>query len=247
MIRLLPLALIGALCLAACGDDAPPPGVGDGGVTFDGGASLDVPLRLDAPSTDATDSVDGCVSECGERECGDDGCGGECGSCAGVCDEGVCQAAGACPPTGPFGTNVGDVAADAMLEDCEGNPVSLHSLCGDAPSWLYRFSEWCPPCQTFARTEAADLFASYEEQGVSAVLVIAQNRDYNIATQTDCARIRDDLGLPFQVLMDPRNELTGALGIRVNAEAVVFDSNMQILYSKQYDHSGIASTVGGAL
>ncbi len=136
---------------------------------------------------------------------------------------------------------------DVELVDCDGNPVSLHEFCGESPSWLYHFAEWCPPCQDFARNEAQNLYDRFAEEGVSAALVISQDRNFESADQADCQRLRDELGLDFPVLIDPSGALGAALGIRNNAEAVAFGPTMEILYSRQYDHSGVAAAIEGAL
>lgn len=229
------------LCFSiACGDDDVPPAGGfdaggavdasaDAGGQEDGGASVDSGATSDAGNAvDASDSTDaGLDDDAGPVE-----------------DAG--SAGGACPPTGPFGTAVGDIAPDAMLEDCDGNPVSLHSSCGESATWLYRFSEWCPPCQGFVRNDAENFYQSFVDDGVQAFVVIAQNASGEIATRSDCARLSEQFGLSFPVLIDPRNEMN-ALGIRVNAEAMAFDSDMRIIYSEQYSHTGIPAALMSAL
>ncbi len=82
---------------------------------------------------------------CDGVECGDDGCGGSCGGCADgeACEDGACvEVAGACPPSGPYGTNIGDVAADAVVMDCDGVPYSIHDLCNYQAAWIFVFSGW---------------------------------------------------------------------------------------------------------
>ncbi|MFK8001404.1 MAG: redoxin family protein [Polyangiales bacterium] len=237
MTRCLPAFL---LCFAlACGDDDVPPAGGfDAGGTVDSGAG-----RADAaPSTDA-----GPQSDAGSSADASDGV--DAGTDAGAeLDGGPAEDAGSsmCPPMGPFGTAVGDIAPDAMLEDCDGNPVSLHAACGESATWLYRFSEWCPPCQRFVRDDAESFYQQFAEDGVQAFVVIAQNSRGEIATRSDCARLSEQFGLSFPVLVDPRNEMN-ALGIQVNAEAMAFDSDMRILYSEQYSHAGIPAAVMSVL
>lgn len=238
------------LCFAlACGDDDVPPaggfdagaavdasadtgGRGDAGPSTDGGPESDAGNATDAGDPiDASDLVDG----------GDDAGPSD---DAGPMDD--VPSLGMCPPTGPFGTTVGDIAPDAMLEDCDGNPVSLHSMCGESAVWLYRFSEWCPPCQNFVRTDAENFYQRFVDDGVQAFVVIAQNSRGEVATRSDCARLTEQFGLSFPVLIDPRNEMN-ELGLRVNAEAMAFDSDMRIVYSEQYNHVGIPAAVMSVL
>ncbi|MFT5358095.1 MAG: peroxiredoxin [Polyangiales bacterium] len=224
------------LCFAlACGDeDVPPAGSADTGPALDATApGSDGGPSDDVGAVDAGNVIDAGGDDVGPSE----DVGPELEDAA---------TAGMCPPAGPFGTTVGEIAPDAMLEDCDGNPVSLHSMCGESAVWLYRFSEWCPPCQRFVRGDAENFYQRFVDDGVQAVVVIAQNAGGEIATRSDCARLSEQFGLSFPVLIDPRNEMNG-LGIQVNAEAMAFDSDMRILYSAQYNHGGIPAAVMSVL
>lgn len=223
----------------ACGDeDVPPAGGLDAGAPADAG--VDASARADVGATDS-----GAASDAANGADAGDSVDAAPGIDAGP-EEDAGSTGGACPPTGPFGTTVGDIAPDAMLEDCDGNPVSLHASCGESATWLYRFSEWCPPCQDFVRNDAENFYQSFVDDGVQAYVVIAQNVSGEIATRSDCARLSEQFGLSFPVLVDPRNEMNG-LGIRVNAEAMAFDSDMRIIYTEQYSHTGIPAAVMSVL
>ncbi len=47
-----------------------------------------------------------------------------------------------CPPPGPYGTSVGDVAEDVVLADCDGGTHSVHDLCSRPAAWIYLFAGW---------------------------------------------------------------------------------------------------------
>jgi hypothetical protein len=47
-----------------------------------------------------------------------------------------------CPPTGGFGTSVGDVLPSVTLQDCDGNSHNLHELCERDAGWIFVFSGW---------------------------------------------------------------------------------------------------------
>jgi len=47
-----------------------------------------------------------------------------------------------CPPEGPYGTQVGDKAADVTLLDCEGEPHTLHDLCPFNAGWIFAYAGW---------------------------------------------------------------------------------------------------------
>ena len=85
-----------------------------------------------------------CQPDCAAKQCGGDGCGGSCGTCSvGTCNgAGQCQAPLSCPPDGPYGLNVGDIAPDVTLKDCDGNSYSVHDLCDGAAAWIFGFTGW---------------------------------------------------------------------------------------------------------
>ena len=58
------------------------------------------------------------------------------------CDAGTCVAASVCPPSGPFGTSVGDVLDDWSLEDCDGVTHSFHDLCELRAVHIFSFAGW---------------------------------------------------------------------------------------------------------
>ncbi len=152
-----------------------------------------------------------------------------------------------CPPESPFSTDVGDTVPQAVFEDCDGNAVPLHSFCGRGASWLLVMSEWDSISTPFVRSDAEDLFNRYEPEDVGALLVIAQNRDYEAATAADCARIRDELDLPFPVVFDSRGAVTAALGLQPTAESLVLGPGMQVVLSQRYATSEIPRAVSTAL
>lgn len=60
-------------------------------------------------------------------------------------DAGVVPDAGMamlCPPTGPFGTREGSIVPDIALNDCDGNPVSTHELCGFDAAYFFVYADW---------------------------------------------------------------------------------------------------------
>lgn len=48
----------------------------------------------------------------------------------------------ACPPSGPFGTQEGQLLQDVALSDCDGNVHHLNDLCQRQASWIYLFAGW---------------------------------------------------------------------------------------------------------
>lgn len=218
------LCVLFVISALACDDDAPPLGVGDSGV--DSGPAIDAGVDSALPDAGADPDV-GAEPDVGG---GDD------------------AATGAlCPPSGPFGTNVGDVAADVTLFDCEGNEVQLHDLCEAEAGWLFEFADWCPPCRSFAGGELQNVYNTYSAMGVQGFMVVSQDRDFNVADAADCAEIRDRYSLTIPVLYDPSGAVQTALGIDSNATNVIFDPGMRIRWKDKYAESQVAGQLMEAL
>ncbi len=68
----------------------------DEGSQVDSGGQADPGAGIDPGA--GTDLTDACTPACGDRKCGPDGCGGDCGTCTGdqVCEDGQCEEP---PPT----------------------------------------------------------------------------------------------------------------------------------------------------
>lgn len=105
------------ICTDNDGTPSRPVGGGDG-TTLDAG-STDTGTSLDVSITDTT-----CTPSCAGRQCGDDGCGGSCGSCAvgQTCQAGVCQAGGSGGGLDCVGilecVNTNECADQACLDGC---------------------------------------------------------------------------------------------------------------------------------
>jgi hypothetical protein len=114
------------------------------------GAAVALAVTLFACGTDQGDGEANCLVVCGERECGDDGCGGECGRCpmaAPICGEdGYCMVAPATCESEGSGTTVGHLIGDFDLYSCVDleAPTSLHELaCGQAKAVVLAISaDW---------------------------------------------------------------------------------------------------------
>lgn len=227
--------------LMGCGEDVPRGDAGSGDTgAIDAG-------RGDADGTSDAYPVDACTPSCGARVCGDDGCGGSCGACEGDCSDGVCAVpGGSCPPAGPYGTSAGAIAPDVELFDCDGAPVALHTLCDHDVTWLFEFADWCPPCRSFASSDAEAVYQANAERDFEAYFVVSATRDFGAPSQTTCAEIRDRYGLTMPVLFDPTGALQTGLDIDSNAQNVVFTRGMRIDWVGKYAESEVASRIEAA-
>jgi hypothetical protein len=151
---------------------------------------------------DAGSEEPNCDPDCTGRSCGDDGCGGSCGTCAATttCNAGTCEPnreAGDCPPTGASGNQVGQIAPDITLYQCDGTPVRTHGACG-TPVYVYSHSESCGSCIVWAQSGANSFAAQLEAAGAEFYFVITIGRG-STPDGALCERVRSEYGLDMPV------------------------------------------------
>lgn len=132
-------ATVGIASLAACADDErPPPTSPDASSPRADARASDAFAPDAAPSDDAFVPIDlGAPGD--DLGVPDDDAGFE-ADASEPPDLGAPEPT--CPPSGPFGTEVGDTAPDVVLLDCEGNPHRIHDLCSRNVSWIFEFTGW---------------------------------------------------------------------------------------------------------
>ncbi len=206
----------------------------------------------DAGATDATDAPDtSCPPTCDGSRCGEDGCGGTC-ACEGddVCTPELTCAAPmttSCPPTGPFGTEVGDVLANATAFDCDGNPVTLHSLCEREVSWVITYADWCSTCRSFAAGSANAIRETYADDDVEGYLVITEDSSRGAPTTALCAQVRDRYSLEIGVLIDRDGSFSAALGAEGRSHPFVMTEGNVIAWEQFFGDSMLSSQIATAL
>jgi len=100
-----------------------------------------------APCNPNTGTCAVCVPACTNKQCGDNGCGGTCGTCRGeaTCKQGLCSAPpGVCtaPPAGT-GRMVGQQVKNLSYKDGQSQTIKLHDFCGQAPAIiLFETAMW---------------------------------------------------------------------------------------------------------
>jgi len=155
---------------------------------------------------------------------------------------------GSCPPSGPFGTAVGDIAPDVVLLDCDDNEVSLHdALCEAEVGWVFEYAEWCPPCRSFARDDVENLWQRYRDQGLQALVVVSADASYDAPTAELCAEVKERYGLTMPVLYDPTGALQSGLDVPSNAVDVVFSPGVQIAWKGRYDSADVDGQIAAVL
>ena len=119
------------------------------------------------------------------------------------------------------------------LKDINGKSVRLDTLSnGGKPIIIDFFATWCKPCnrELSAISEVYDEWQS--ETGVRLIAVsIDQAHHINKVKP-----LVDQLGWPYEVLLDPNSELKRALGVQLIPYTLIVDGNGKIVYK----HSGYA-------
>ena len=117
------------------------------------------------------------------------------------------------------------------LNDINGKAVRLDTLSnGGKPIIIDFFATWCKPCnrELSAISEVYDQWQS--ETGVRLIAVsIDQAHHINKVKP-----LVDQLGWPYEVLLDPNSELKRALGVQLIPYTLIVDGNGKIVYK----HSG---------
>ena len=117
------------------------------------------------------------------------------------------------------------------LKDINGVAVRLDTLSnGGKPIIIDFFATWCKPCnrELSAISEVYDEWQS--ETGVRLIAVsIDQAHHINKVKP-----LVDQLGWPYEVLLDPNSELKRALGVQLIPYTLIVDGNGKIVYK----HSG---------
>lgn len=117
------------------------------------------------------------------------------------------------------------------LNDINGKAVRLDTLSnGGKPIIIDFFATWCKPCnrELSAISEVYDQWQS--ETGVRLIAVsIDQAHHINKVKP-----LVDQLGWPYEVLLDPNSELKRALGVQLIPYTLIVDGDGKIVYK----HSG---------
>ena len=149
-------------------------------------------------------------------------------------DAGPGEVSPACPPTGPFGVTVGDVVADLALLDCDKNPVTLHSLCGNAVTWVYSYAEWCPNCKSNVKNVVGPRDVALGPLGLKTVL-IAEQGNTGPATATLCKALQTQVPASVLVLYDPTESFKTLLQqAGPNEISLVLSQGGRIEYLQRY-------------
>ncbi|MFT5430628.1 MAG: hypothetical protein ACI9OJ_001304 [Myxococcota bacterium] len=135
-----------------------------------------------------------------------------------------------CPPT-VTGAATGQVPLDAMLKDCDGNDVALHSLCGHDAVWIYRYHRWCEACIYVIDRLVEQRKTARSSQSYASWVVAVEDELGGPATANTCKSVRDEFRLTVKVLYDPVGRLEEAVQWETDDNRdVVFGRGMVLRY-----------------
>jgi len=100
---------------------------------------------------------------------------------------------------------IGDTAVDFLLDDFDGNPVSLSDFRGQ-PVIVNFWATWCAPC----RVEMPELQATFEAYQDEGLVILALNQDEPLAIAR--RYFYDEMGLTFTPLQDNRRMVAAQYG-----------------------------------
>ena len=100
---------------------------------------------------------------------------------------------------------IGDTAVDFLLDDFDGNPISLSDFRGQ-PVIVNFWATWCAPC----RIEMPEFQATYEAYQEEGLVILALNQDEPLAIAR--RYFYDEMGLTFTPLQDNRHVVAAQSG-----------------------------------
>lgn len=138
-----------------------------------------------------------------------------------------------CPPTGPFGTDTGDIAADAVIYDCDDTPYMISELCENRGALLYN-------CDVAGDRSACELFefdanALYDQAltdflGDFEMFFVVTGTSGALPDSTDCELERDIGGLTMPVLYDREGDFAANLEILGDGTSIALGRGNLIWY-----------------
>ncbi|MBX3186334.1 MAG: hypothetical protein KF819_04930 [Labilithrix sp.] len=172
-----------------------------------------------ATDSDPSTPDESCSPSCRDKECGSDGCGGECGTCAGkqTCSSAnKCETAVppgvSCPPTGTVGTTIGKIAKSGTLPLAKGGTYDLRANCAK-PIYMLGVTETCGICmqKLGVWTKPGNVLDQLKADGADVVLVSTDNPQGapGSAGTAEGLRRRFALGDRFILAYEPAGSAAG--------------------------------------
>jgi len=114
-----------------------------------------------------------------------------------------------------------------MLEDLDGDRVSLQDVVGDGPVLISFWATWCRPCLEELR-ELQKLHNEYESRGLT-MLGISTDSERSVAKVKPLVRSK---GYAFRVLLDTNGDVARLYYAQIIPYTVIIDSAGSIVYTQ---------------
>ena len=113
------------------------------------------------------------------------------------------------------------------LSDINGQPVRVDTLSnGGRPIIIDFFATWCKPCNR-ELTAISEVYDEWQQETGVRLIAVSIDQAQNIQKVKPLV---DQLGWPYEVLLDPNSELKRALSVQLIPCTIVIDGKGQIVY-----------------
>jgi peroxiredoxin len=113
------------------------------------------------------------------------------------------------------------------LSDINGTKVGVDTLSnGGHPIIIDFFATWCKPCNR-ELTAISEVYEEWQQETGVRLIAVSIDQAQNIHKVKPLV---DQLGWPYEVLLDPNSELKRALGIQLIPCTLVIDGTGKIAY-----------------
>lgn len=117
------------------------------------------------------------------------------------------------------------------LKDINGKAIRLDTLKNNGkPIIIDFFATWCKPCNR-ELSAISEVYDEWQQETGVRLIAVSIDQAHHI---NKVKPLVDQLGWPYEVLLDPNNELKRALGVQVIPYTLIVNGNGKIVYK----HSG---------
>ncbi len=159
-----------------------------------------------------------------------------------------------CVPDGT-GSLIGDKIADFALSTCDGQPTSLHALCGARAVWVVLSAGWCTSCAAHV-PEVGATWEAKKGLGLRALIVLGADAADQVPTPAYCQEYARELGVDPSILYIPAEGFDtitdhlelydeGTLGLPW--EGVLDGRNMRYVWAQTHDGGDASGAVDALL
>lgn len=117
------------------------------------------------------------------------------------------------------------------LKDINGKAIRLDTLKNNGkPIIIDFFATWCKPCNR-ELSAISEVYDEWQQETGVRLIAVSIDQAHHI---NKVKPLVDQLGWPYEVLLDPNNELKRALGVQMIPYTLIVNGNGKIVYK----HSG---------